>query len=98
MSWIDYKKECLKRIEHERKYNSSSRENLIDEIYEKDEEIQRLNNTIDELEKWLEEQREFIQTIDIMPNLKEIKLEHKIMFNDYNNVLDKLKALKEGKQ
>ena len=84
---------------------------MLREIEEKDKEIQRLNNEldktrlselhkeyiIDELEKWLNEQKDFIQTIDMMPNLKEIKVEHKIMFNDYINVLDKLKKLKEGK-
>lgn len=67
---------------------------LNTDIILKDKEIERLNNIINELEKWLKEQREFIQTIDMMPNLKEIKLEHKIMFNDYNNILDKLKELK----
>lgn len=56
--------------------------------------IEKYKNIIDELEKWLIAQRDFIETIDIMPNLKEVKLEHKIMINDYTATLNKLKELK----
>lgn len=61
----------------------------------KDKEIDRLNNIISELEKWLEEQKDFLKEISFIQTLKEIKMEHKIMISDYQNVLDKLKELKE---
>lgn len=56
------------------------------------EEIKRLNNTINELEKWLEEQHQFI--IEIPAYTKEIAVEHKAMEICYENVLDKLQELK----
>ena len=53
----------------------------------KDKEIERLNNIINELEKWLEE----------LANL-EPKYEYEIAYcNAYECCLDKLKELKEGK-
>lgn len=57
------------------------------------EEIERLNNIINELEKWLEEQHQFI--IEIPAYTKEISIEHKTMEICYENVLDKLQELKE---
>lgn len=62
-----------------------------------EKEINRLNNVINELEKWLKEQYEFIDTISEFPTIKEIQQEHLIMLNDYENVLDKLKELKENR-
>ena len=70
---------------------------LLNKLEEKDNEIERLNNIIDELEKWLKEQYEFIDTISEFPTIKEIQQEYLIMLNDYENVLNKLKELKEGK-
>ena len=52
----------------------------------------RLNNIINELEQWLEEQKHFI--INTPSYTEEIKVEHKIMFNDYENVLIKIEELK----
>ena len=51
----------------------------------KDKEIERLNNIINELEKWLKEQKEFYDT------------EYPREYNDYDDVIDKLKELKENK-
>ena len=59
----------------------------------KDMEIARLNKIIDDLEKWLEEQHQFI--IEIPAYTKEISIEHKTMELCYENILDKLKELKE---
>ena len=56
------------------------------------EEIERLNNIINELEKWLEEQHQFI--IEIPAYTKEISIEHKTMEICYENLLDKLQELK----
>ena len=55
-------------------------------------ENERLNNIINELEKWLEEQHQFI--IEIPAYTKEISIEHKTMEICYENVLDKLQELK----
>ena len=41
------------------------------------------------------ETKDFLKEISFIQTLKEIKMEHKIMINDYQNVLDKLKELKE---
>ena len=67
--------------------------NIVDsELKEKDKEIERLNYIINELEKWLEEQHQFI--IEIPAYTKEISIEHKTMEICYENVLDKLQELK----
>ena len=75
--------------------NKISRLNKLNKQLEK--ENKRLNNIINELEKWLEEQKDFIEEMNYIQTIKEIKMEHKIMFNDYQNVLDKLRELKENK-
>ena len=80
----DYKQECFKRLEYTNKYSKYSEEDLIDELYEKDKEIERLNNIINELEKYLKE------------NSKQSELFECDRY--YKSILDKLKKLKEGKQ
>lgn len=55
-------------------------------------ELERLNNIINELEKWLDTQHQFI--IEIPAYTKEIQVEHKTMEICYENILDKLKELK----
>ena len=67
---------------------------LLDELEEKDKEIERLNNIIKELEKYTIEQRNIAKD-----NLEIIGNEGKRMatrFVVYNEYLDKLKALKGG--
>lgn len=61
-------------------------------IIKQEQEINRLNNIIDELEKWLEEQHQFI--IEIPAYTKDISIEHKTMEICYENILDKLNELK----
>lgn len=50
----DYKKECFKRLEYTEKYSKYNEEDLIEEIIEKDKEIERLNNIIVIMEKYFE--------------------------------------------
>ena len=78
----DYKQECLKRIEYTNKYSKYSEENLIYEIQEKDKEIVRLNNIINELEKYIEiqlcqggerETRDLVDGYDVLDKIKELK-------------------------
>lgn len=54
-------------------------------------EIQRKDNIINELKKWLEEQHQFI--IEIPAFTKEISQEHKVMECCYEDVLDKINEL-----
>lgn len=66
---------------------------VYDELEKALKEIERLNNIINELEKWLEEQKHFIITL---PSYTEqFKIVHKTMFNDYENILIKIDELKE---
>ena len=58
--------------------------NIIDK---KQKEIERLNNIINELEKWLEEKQDLTCGCGITPEY----------IYAYENCLDKLKELKEGK-
>lgn len=76
--------------------------NLYSDFKEKEDrilflqqELQRKDNIINELEKWLEEQHQFI--IEIPAFTKEISQEHKVMECCYEDVLDKIKELEENK-
>ena len=67
---------------------------LQKEIHEKDKEIARLNNIIDELEKYLEQEYAIVKANSIEePN----NPEWYIKWNERKHILDKLKELKEGK-
>lgn len=59
---------------------------LQQKVEQQDKEIERLNNIIDELEKWLEENKKISQAH-----------ENVLGVNISNLVLDKLKELKENK-
>ena len=48
---------------------------------------------LDELERWLEEQHQFI--IEIPAYTKEISIEHKTMEICYESILDKIQELKK---
>jgi len=78
----DYKQECLKRIEYTNKYSKYDKEDLIDEIQEKDKEIERLNNIIDELENYI---------------LNHYIVGHTIQNASLDGILNKLKELKGEK-
>ena len=59
------------------------------------ETINKLQNNWNELKKWLEEQKEFINDIPTFSN--DIKNNHIGMVGAYNNSLDKMKELEQGK-
>lgn len=75
--------------------------NLIEEyidyddlLFEKDEEIERLNNIIKQIEKYLDKE---INKLDV-PKLENLSELHRIVrLEAINNVLDKLYELKENK-
>lgn len=62
-------------------------------------EIARLNKIIDELEKWVNIQIDFLKSLGTIPNAKNIVNEHTTMVLTYQNILYKLQELKEeGKE
>lgn len=63
---------------------------ITPELEEKDKEIDRLNNIIEELEKWLnEEKQKFLNSENVIfSNVEDLTL---------TSVINKLKELKEGK-
>ena len=78
----------FKNIETEEKALSCKDyiKDLQQKVEQQDKEIERLNNIIDELEKWLEENKKISQAH-----------ENVLGVNISNLVLDKLKELKENK-
>ena len=62
---------------------------------EKDKEIERLNNIIDELEKWLEEEINNIKMNYSQINGNYFNMQSVI--DNYERFLNKIKKLKEGK-
>ena len=94
---LQLENECLlkySKAQMIQKYIDELEENctLSDLWCKSQEENKRLNNIINELEKWLEEQHQFI--IEIPAFTKEIAVEHKTMEICYENILDKLQELK----
>ena len=57
--------------------------------------VEELQNNWNELKKWLEEQKEFINDIPIFSN--DIKNNHIGMIGAYNNSLDKMQELERCK-
>ena len=80
--------DIFKNIETEEKALSFKDyiKDLQQKVEQQDKEIERLNNIIDELEKWLEENKKISQAH-----------ENVLGVNISNLVLDKLKELKENK-
>jgi hypothetical protein len=66
-------------------YTFYDKDELIDEILKQEDEIERLNNIINELEKWLNEDECF--------NGRKLRKDYITVL--VTDVLDKLKALKE---
>lgn len=62
--------------------------------YLKQQQISQLTNNWNELKEWLKEQQEFLKETPTF--MGEIYFEHKTMNNTYQNVLDKMKEIKEG--
>lgn len=58
-------------------------------------EIHKLNKIIDELEKWVNMQIDFLKNLDTIPNAKNIVNEHTTMVLIYQNILYKLQELKK---
>ena len=80
--------------EHYEEYKGT----LQDQLEEKDKEIERLQNIINELEKELNKKIEAIKTINDMLG-KEAKIVNphiEVLETEYKYFLDKLKELKEG--
>ena len=94
MSKYNYKGiiETQKKEKIIEEYMFFSSNELVEILIDRDLEIESLNNIINELKKWLEEQHQFI--IEIPAYTKEIAVEHKTMEICYENVLDKLQELK----
>ena len=80
-------------------YEGGYWEPMIDLIQGKDKEIERLNNIINELEKWL---RSEIKRIEELQNPAKSKVKpygeeynnYTLIIGAYDNVLDKLQELK----
>ena len=68
---------------------------LLDYIRKIEKENKQLQNNWNELKKWLEEQKEFIKDIPTFSN--DIKNNHIGMAGAYNNSLDKMQELEQGK-
>ena len=69
-------------------YGTEFLDQLKDTVHEQHWEIERLNNIINELEKWLKEEIERLMTIEQSNNVI-------FLIGAYTEVLDKIKELKE---
>lgn len=72
-------------------YKNTKKEEIIEELFYKCTANYRLNNIIDELEKWLEQEYAIAKTNSIE---EPDNPEWYIKWNERKNILDKLKELK----
>ena len=49
----DYKQECFKRLEYTQKYSKYNKEDLIEEIIEKDKQLDKYKNVIDKIKTYV---------------------------------------------
>lgn len=77
----EYKEECFKRFENTQKYKNYNTDELIDEIFDLQKELDQYKNNLEELKKWLDRKREGYQKAHI----------------DITYVLNKMKELEEDK-
>ena len=84
----------MKQVEYYKNGNRTLRikyEGIKKLLEKKDKEIERLNNIINELEEWLEQEYEVVKANSIQePN----NSEWYIKWNERKNTLDKLQELK----
>ena len=75
-------------------YEEIRKQKIVEEnkiLKEQQQELERYKNIIDELEKWLEEQRKYYKNYDCQ---KEIKYEFLRISTEYMKILNKLEELK----
>ena len=82
--WVD---PTIEQLQQENQTNKRIIEIQVKRIYE-------LECIIEELKKWLEEQKQFIENIPTFT--KDIKNNHIGMIGAYENTLDKIKEFEEG--
>ena len=55
----EYKEECMRRFKKTQKYQKYDKEDLIDELYEKDNLLQQKENIIKEVREYIEQLLEY---------------------------------------
>ena len=86
---MTYKEQCWQRYLVNQEYEKYDKEDLIDELIEKNSKIDQLTNNWNELEEWL---KSYIALIDEPDTFEEQTLE------DLKEVLDKMKEIKGDKE
>ena len=51
-----WREECLRRFKQTQKYNNYDKEDLVEELIEKEQELQRKDNIINEIKEYLEKE------------------------------------------
>lgn len=77
-----WREECLRRFKQTQKYNNYDKEDLVEELIEKEQELQRKDNIINELKECLKEKKEYSRYQNDVER-----------FTAYEYVLDKIKEL-----
>lgn len=91
----DYKQECFKRLEYTQKYSKYNEEDLIEEIIEKDKQLDKYKNVIDKIKEYIKENIadiEFMEEnydLDFL-NKNEIEVEYK----DIKKLIELLEEVK----
>ena len=78
----EYKEECMKRFNETQKYQKYDKEDLIDELYEKDKLLEQKENIIKEAKKYI---KEHSTTIDF----KTMRADCNLNMNELLEILDK---------
>lgn len=78
----EYKEECMRRIKETQKYKKYSEDDLIDELYEKNNLLQQKENIIKEVGEYI---KKHSTTIDF----KTMRADYNLNMNELLEILDK---------
>lgn len=79
----DYKQECFKRLEYTQKYSKYNEEDLIEEIIEKDKQLDKYKDAIDKI-------KEYLNKNENAPVYLDMKLYETEVYNDILELLEEV--------
>ncbi len=89
-----WREECLRRFKQTQKYNNYDKEDLVEELIEKEQELQRKDNIINVIKEELSDDNKF-ELFYADENINAVMTLGAKYYREY--ILDKIKELEESK-
>ena len=72
-----WREECLRRFKQTQKYNDYDKEDLVEELIEKEQELQRKDNNWNELKKYVEDHNDCWDLQPVLDKINELEGDNK---------------------